>query len=946
MDIHRSQVKDFVMPKVKSVFVIDYYERIQGMLASRGDFKYRQFFANPRVRTQTEIIWSTDVFSGRPSLLCDIQGELKNRYAIALKERIEALEALIEDLKSEADGAALAELLSKAISCIGENSVYCGGGNLVVVNWGLIPRRSDIVYGSIYRSGKFVGVWNNVVTDRMPLRGTVTNDIDYIGQGTETDVPPSVSSIEQDQVIHATVPDNPVVYEAVVSNDVSSTQSERSAAVMDAGTVGEETESEIDASGVRQSPLTTEVIQEDTSDKTNGKVEESSEENKREGFEEQVEEDFSKERLRRGGAQDENGEEYSWSSFFGGLGKGLKFFLGKIWWLFLLPLIVVGALFLTRSCHGPLSEINPFYNPLPKNPRVLPVGSDAVGLSEDGMTKIATDRLNVILEKENEDTMLEWAKAFKRKYSGSEYEIFYYNEELYMLQIKVPSAQREQIKAELKQQLSGFSFDVYDETVFSSDATSYNDPELSNVAHAWYLHAIGASQAWSITTGDSGVVVAIVDNGFDLSHPELLGKVVSPFNVLSQDANLRPIFTKKGENAHGTHVAATAVGNCNNGQGLLGIAPNCKLMPIQVGNDHPEGCMSNTAIIEGVLYAISQGADVVNLSLGMAVPDELKKMSVGQQLNFISSSMKQEELLWNKIFQKASQRNCIIVFAAGNDDMISGIDPKKRSNQTIRVSALNTSLHKAYFSNYGRFPQINREYSSVSAPGVAIYSASPHGNYMTMDGTSMAAPIVTGAVALLKSINKNLTVDQAISILKETGKEVDPSIGPLIHVGNAVKYSLERGDNPGKCEEIAKQVQRLRAQIDSLCQLCPDAGAPTDTLKYKDAIRDRGLDGLWKTTTELVSVSDNTPVELFMWFKQSQGTLTIKNKGDVFTAPLSAKIEDGKIYITQHEPSRSKNSTQTFNIYSYECFSDRKGNLMCKATNASGVVEFNLIRVK
>ena len=161
MDIHRSSIKDFVMPKVKSVIVIDYYEGIQGMLASRGDFPYDDFLANPRMRTQTEIIWATDVFSSRPSLLCDIKGELKDRYSYALKERINAIEAIIESLKTEDGGVALSELLSKAISYIDERSVYCGDGNIVVVNWGLIPRRPDLGSGSIYRSGKFVGNWGN-----------------------------------------------------------------------------------------------------------------------------------------------------------------------------------------------------------------------------------------------------------------------------------------------------------------------------------------------------------------------------------------------------------------------------------------------------------------------------------------------------------------------------------------------------------------------------------------------------------------------------------------------------------------------------------------------------------------------------------------------------------------------------------------------------------------
>ena len=218
-----------------------------------------------------------------------------------------------------------------------------------------------------------------------------------------------------------------------------------------------------------------------------------------------------------------------------------------------------------------------------------------------------------------------------------------------------------------------------------------------------------------------------------------------------------------------------------------------------------------------------------------------------------------------------------------------------------------------------------------------------------MQGTSMAAPVVSGAVALLKSVNKNITVDQAITLLKETGREVNPSIGPLINLSKALRRAFNVGDSPSpsNCDDIAKQVERLKAQIDSLCQLCPDAGAPSDTLKYKDAVKDNhGLDGLWKTTTSLVASADNTPIELYMRFRQLKGTLTIKNQGNVFTAPLTAKINNGKIFITQHQPASSKTSDTTFSIYKYECSADRKGNLTCKASNESGTVTFNLIRVK
>lgn len=926
MDIHRSSIKDYVLPKVKSVIVIDYYEGIQGMLASRGDFPYDDFLANPRMRTQTEIIWATDVFSSRPSLLCDIKGELKDRYSYALKERINAIEAIIESLKTEEGGLALSELLLKAISYIDERSVYCGDGNIVVVNWGLIPRRPDIGSGSIYRSGKFVGNWGNFQPVPQVLEKTNVKE-----ESLDNEPAVNVESVISVPLVPVS---SPVTEEIpVVGNDMPIVKTPK------------ETMQPVPP----QIETPPSVANADKNDIPSPNEKKEEKKDNPEKFEEDVKdkETLDHKDIGKNTKDNKKEDDYNWRSFFNGLWQGFKFFFRKIWWLLLLLLMFLAVLFFCKGCQGPISQINPFYNPLPENPRILPIEKGSVGMSADGMTQIATDRLNIMLEKENDNTMLEWAKAFKEEYSSEDYEIFYYNEEFYNLQIKVPSSEREQIKKEIKQKLSRFSFDVFDETVFKAEADSFNDPELSNQAHAWYLNAIGAIDAWNLTLGDPDVIVAVVDNGFDTSHPEFQGKIVRPFNVLTQDANLRPILTKDGENAHGTHVAATAVGNCNNGQGLMGIAPKCKLMPIQVGNDNIEGCISNQAIVEGVLYAINQGADVVNVSLGMYTSDVIKGMSEGQQLNYISSSMKQEEILWAKIFEKAKQRNCIIVFAAGNDNVISGIDPKKRSNETIRVSAVNTTLEKADFSNFGRYAQLNREYSSVSAPGVAIFSAAPHGKYMNMQGTSMAAPVVSGAVALLKSVNKNITVNQVISILKETGREVDPSIGPLINLSKALRRAFNVGNAPANCHDITKQVERLKAQIDSLCQLCPDAGAPSDTLKYKDAVKNNhGLDGLWKTTTNLVASVDKTPIELYMRFEQLKGTLTVKNQGNVFTAPLTTRITNGKIYITQHQPASSLTSTTTFSIYKYECSADRKGYLTCKASNVSGTVTFNLVRVK
>ena len=921
MDLHRTLLKDVILPKIKSVFVIDYYEGVRGLLESRSDFPYNDIFANPRIRSKTEIIWSTEAFKSYPVKLIDLNGEDKEYYSYLLCKGIEAFVSLIDTLKSEEGGTPLAELLSRAISNIDEKSVYCGDDKIVIVNWGLIPRQAPFEGSGIYRSGKFIGGWDKAhqINPKQPFRS-------YSLEETISEAIESTDEVTFEEEL------NPILSNEDVDDTDGAKADNSTSDSTDEIYSGDDKSSNND-----EDPIDNDDSENVTDDSDEPDVVEV-EEPKVEIVDAVVPDD-------KVTPIHKPQQPYGWKQLFSNIWEGIKFLFKKLWWILLLILLIIACLLGFRNCQGPLSEYNPFYSPLPENPIIMPIEKNGVSMSEDGLYKVASDRLNVMLEKEDDNTMLDWAKAFKKAYPSSDYEIKYYNEDTYVLQIKVPADQRVKVKKELNSKLSDFGFDVFEETVFQTDFTS-NDPALTDPKASWYLNPIGAKEAWDITQGDEEVIVAVVDNGFDLSHPELQGKIVNPYNVLSQDDNIRAIVTSKGVNAHGTHVAATAVGNGNNGNGLLGIAPNCKLMPIQVGNDNPDGSMSNTAILEGVLYAINKGADVVNVSLGMYTPDEVKGMSDGQQLNYIANSFKQEETMWEKVFQKAKEKDCIIVFAAGNDNVISGVDPKKRNTNTLRVSAVAPNETKAGFSNFGRYPNLNRDYSTVSAPGVAIYSAAPDGQYQYMQGTSMAAPIVTGTIALMKSANHNLTSEEAISILQETGKTIDPAIGPMINIGQAVNAAMDNTPNID-CEKIRAEVQRLQARIDSLSRICPGSVEPADTLRYSDVIEDpRSLDGTWKSTTELVNTSDYSPIVLYMTFKNLKGQLTIVNKDLSFTAPLQARVEDKKIHISQSGPAINANTNTSFVPYTYACSADRKGNLFCDAASETNRVSFNLVRIK
>jgi hypothetical protein len=137
----------------------------------------------------------------------------------------------------------------------------------------------------------------------------------------------------------------------------------------------------------------------------------------------------------------------------------------------------------------------------------------------------------------------------------------------------------------------------------------------------------------------------------------------------------------------------------------------------------------------------------------------------------------------------AEKHNAIVVMAAGNDNMLAGVEPMNRPKNFVVVSALDKdsqNIDKAGFSNYG-------DYSTISAPGVSIYSSVSDDGYQVMDGTSMAAPIITGTIALMKSLNKDLTVEQIKCILQGTGKPVEGNVGNMVQLDKVLE-KVKSGD--------------------------------------------------------------------------------------------------------------------------------------------------------
>jgi subtilisin family serine protease len=416
-----------------------------------------------------------------------------------------------------------------------------------------------------------------------------------------------------------------------------------------------------------------------------------------------------------------------------------------------------------------------FANVAPPNEGVLDPIDPGKVIDQPDKPRIVSNRLNILMENEDK-SILALAQSFKAKYPDEKYKVVYYDNVIKRMQIEFPPEEREQLKKDIPLNFAPeYKLYVFDESLFEVGYIP-NDPVMTDPQKSWYLQAIRAPQAWDISRAYADnakkITVAIVDNGFNLDHPELKNKVVMPYNVWKHNNEITPNRVD-----HGTHVAGTALAIANNGIGISGIAPDCAFMPIQVADKN--GNMTTTSILDGILYALYQGADVVNVSLGLMLP---QRLTLDQQKNLQQNYFQEEERLWNEVMRIAKKHKSIVVFAAGNDNVLAGIEPMNRPKGFVVVSAVdkkNSSLQKAVFSNHG-------DYSAISAPGVDIYSTVGENNYQTMDGTSMAAPIITGSIALMKSINRDLTASQAICILQSTGLFINASIGNLVQLDKAL----------------------------------------------------------------------------------------------------------------------------------------------------------------
>ena len=349
-----------------------------------------------------------------------------------------------------------------------------------------------------------------------------------------------------------------------------------------------------------------------------------------------------------------------------------------------------------------------------------------------------------------------------------------------------------------------------------------NDPFIDPF-YEWHVISATAGvslpAAWDVGKGDTSTVIAVMDNGIDISHPDLASQVWTnraeiPGNGIDDDLNgyiddvhgwdfgrhdndpsAEAMLDPSGIDIgfHGTFVCGMAVAATNNGEGIAGAGWNCRLMPLKLGDAN--GQLTLDAVTEAWGYLIDQGASVLNMSFGTADSTAAP--------------------YFQALVDDATAAGILCVAGAGND----GTDAKAypaACNNVLAVGATDENNARASWSNYG-------SWVDVAAPGAAVWSSIPQNYpldeinqiiyllffgwdgadpYMYGDGTSFSSPLVAGVCGLVRAHNHSLTPQEVIAQIVGTGDVVpyDQPIGPRLNAYRALTQSVtsvEPSPTPG-----------------------------------------------------------------------------------------------------------------------------------------------------
>lgn len=311
--------------------------------------------------------------------------------------------------------------------------------------------------------------------------------------------------------------------------------------------------------------------------------------------------------------------------------------------------------------------------------------------------------------------------------------------------------------------------------------TPFFTPNDPSIIQQYYLDLINAQEAWNISQGDQSLVIGIVDTGGDLDHPDLQANVyidpADPTDGVDNDndgyidnnrgwdfsgadialigtpgfiGDNDPSITKGGLTAHGTMVAGCASAATNNGVGISGVGFNTKLLFTKHYADNQPGTSYSSNLYDGVLYAATHGAKIINCSWGGYNPNTIAQ----DIITYVTLDL-----------------GCLVVAAAGNSNLETPIYPAAY-DYVLSVASSDQNDVRSPFSNFGKT-------IDIIAPGNGIYTTSYNDAYNSDSGTSLAAPIVSGAAALIWANNPLFSPLQVAEQLRVSADESIYAKNPL-----------------------------------------------------------------------------------------------------------------------------------------------------------------------
>ncbi len=268
-----------------------------------------------------------------------------------------------------------------------------------------------------------------------------------------------------------------------------------------------------------------------------------------------------------------------------------------------------------------------------------------------------------------------------------------------------------------------------------------------NLKDQWAMAKVQAERAWQRAgnQGNRNVMVAVIDTGVDYEHQALAPNMIPGFDFADNDEDANDI-TSRSNPGHGTHCAGVVGATGRIPDGIVGLSPDVRLMPIRFLNEKGSGDLNNG--IKAIDFAIEKGAQIISASWGAQVPESTAKPLM-------------------EAVKRAADAGVLFVVAAGNsnknNDKVGFYPANAPYDNVINVAASNKRDGKPSFSNFGRGKV------HVSSPGEGIMSTLPGDKYGNLSGTSMATPLVAGLAAFLMAQDAKLTAPQVKALIQTTG---------------------------------------------------------------------------------------------------------------------------------------------------------------------------------